>query len=596
MNSNDLKVVYLGEFRRNGFERFFDSLNVNESKHYTDVFSFLEDFYMDLLDYETIVIVGGFTNKSDLPIDEIRENVALLFDEDEIVEKTFNEDDVVCGHLITAENKKVMLLPGDLVRGKATFAKINSYIESGGAVTESANLNSADDVAKEKPALKMVSGGKGNKPEDEKENDDSEIGNIEKLKPASVISFSGKKILDDIKLKMKRTGTNSNSSDDSLSKQAERIEIPEDKSSLEFNVGSSKQAMAAKSAGKGSKAKLAKEVGKKAGKTLIEKIQIGVLSAAAVAFLVSGGYLVYHQFVEPMESQKVNSMLVDIYNEDKDKAESNSKESKDDNKNKKEDKKDTSSSSKEFASGEVVYNGNKENKVDDSIPASFQSLYELNDDVVGWLYVPNTPIDYPVVLTDNNDFYIDHDYMKNYNRYGALFADCDNVITPQKTSDNISIYGHNMLDGSMFGELEKFRDLSFLKSNPYFTFNNLHEDGVYVIYSVFVTNPSPEQDNGNMFEWRISDFSSKDSFDSYITKCKKRSLFNIQIDVKPDDKLISLSTCAYDFDDARLVVAARKVRDGEAIDFSNVKVNESILYPQVWYDVHGGTKPVIQKK
>lgn len=314
-----------------------------------------------------------------------------------------------------------------------------------------------------------------------------------------------------------------------------------------------------------------------------ERIQMAALVLASAAFLISGGFLIYHEFIEPSNSRGLKDDLSSMYNDTAGNSTGDDTSLQGDENSLQVNASDT----KEVSAGSP-----NTGRLDLSlIPTSFHSLYQTNQDVVGWITVQGTQIDYPVVKTDNNEFYLEHDYMKNYTRYGTVFADCENVITPSKMSQNISIYGHDMNDGSMFGELDFYRELSFLKKHPYFTFNTLYGDANYVIYGVFITNTQPQQDSGKVFEWRMPEFSSDAEFEAYVNECKKRSLFETPIEVSPGDTLVSLSTCTWDFDDARLVVVARKVNDNESFDFSQAKENKQVLYPQAWYDVNGGKKP-----
>jgi len=112
-----------------------------------------------------------------------------------------------------------------------------------------------------------------------------------------------------------------------------------------------------------------------------------------------------------------------------------------------------------------------------------------------------------------------------------------------------------------------------------------------VIFAVLVTNSNPADDNGSMFEWRVPQFKSVSQFDEYIAECKKRSMFNIPVDVRMSDKIVTLATCNYEFDDARLIVVARSVREDETPDVRPSKPNRAPLYPQAWYDRNGGQRP-----
>ncbi len=243
----------------------------------------------------------------------------------------------------------------------------------------------------------------------------------------------------------------------------------------------------------------------------------------------------------------------------------------------------------------------KESEINaDGIYKNFEPLLAINPDTKAWLTVPNTKIDYPVVyryqeeIKKNTDYYyLSTDFNGDRSKYGALFFGLDNKIEPDYTSQNLTIHGHHMKDGQMFGELKKYRTLDFYKENPTFTMDTLYEKGTYEIFSVFLTNSIPEDDNGNVFNYMQSDFATQEEFIAFTEELKKRSFYDIPVDIQQGDEIVTLSTCEYDFDQSRLVVVGRKVRPGEKVDVNTdeVKKNPDPLYPQVWYDKNGGSKP-----
>lgn len=224
----------------------------------------------------------------------------------------------------------------------------------------------------------------------------------------------------------------------------------------------------------------------------------------------------------------------------------------------------------------------------------FEDLKKANSDIKGWLKIDGTKIDYPVYQTTDNDFYINHDKDKNRSKYGAIFIDSNSQIGTEKNGRNTVIYGHSMRDGAMFGELKNYRNFDFYSQHSTFEFTSLYTKGEYKVFAVFVTNTLAEHDNGEVFNYRKSAFSNEEMFNDWINEIKIRSLVNTNIDVNFEDQLITLSTCAYDFDDARLVVMARKVR-GEEDKAANISasVNPSPLYPEIWYTEKGQAKPQI---
>lgn len=237
-------------------------------------------------------------------------------------------------------------------------------------------------------------------------------------------------------------------------------------------------------------------------------------------------------------------------------------------------------------------------KNEDGIFIGFESLIEQNSDVKAWIKIDGTNINNPVYQTKNNSYYVDHDMNKQSSRYGALFIDKSAKIGRESNSQNVVIYGHHMKDGTMFGPLKNYTDISFYKKNPIIDFTTLYRDGDYKVFAVFITNTEEASDNGNVFKYWDTSFATDESFLEFIDEAKKRSIIDTGVDVLGDDEIITLSTCTYEFDDARLVVMARRVRDGETdiYDTSAAKVNSNPLYPQAWYDKKGGSKPTFSSK
>lgn len=221
--------------------------------------------------------------------------------------------------------------------------------------------------------------------------------------------------------------------------------------------------------------------------------------------------------------------------------------------------------------------------VDIPVTERFSELTEENPDFKAWLTVGGTSVDNPVYQTDNNEYYLKHNQKKQSARCGALFFDSlDSVGSSEDKT--LVIFGHNMKDGSMFGTLKKLRNLKFYKENPTITLSTVKEDSTYVIYSVFLLNAVSAHDNDRIYDINKSTFSSQNEFDLWRDEAFERSIINTDVDVQYGDEILTLVTCAYDFDEARLAVMARKLRDGETIDTANATVNGHPRYPKRWYD------------
>lgn len=209
-----------------------------------------------------------------------------------------------------------------------------------------------------------------------------------------------------------------------------------------------------------------------------------------------------------------------------------------------------------------------------------------NGDFKGWITVPNTRIDNPIYQAEDNSYYLTHNQKKEKSAYGALFFDCGNTITENDTDCNLVIYGHHMQNGTMFADLTKYRSLSFYKENPTIEFSTLYKTSVYKVYAVFVLNASKEDDGGYIYNISRRNFTDDDDFNAWADEAYERSLINTEVDVVRGDNIITLVTCVYDFDDARLVVMAREAREGEdeTQNTALATANPNPRYPERWYE------------
>ncbi len=221
-------------------------------------------------------------------------------------------------------------------------------------------------------------------------------------------------------------------------------------------------------------------------------------------------------------------------------------------------------------------------------------MLKENSDFKGWIKINNTKIDNPIYQTSNNKYYLDHNQKKQYSVYGALYFDYKNKITQDETDCNLVVYGHEMRNGSMFGELKKLKDLNFYKQNPTIEFSTLYRDSYYKIYAIFVLNADKKDDNGYVYNIFRKKFRDSSDFNAWTEEAYKRSLIETNVDVELGDNILTLVTCSSDFENSRLVVMAREVREGEnhKVDTSEAVIRKNPLYPQKWYDVRGIKKKV----
>ncbi len=221
----------------------------------------------------------------------------------------------------------------------------------------------------------------------------------------------------------------------------------------------------------------------------------------------------------------------------------------------------------------------------------FDDLYSQNPDIRGWISISNTNVDNPIYQSsdeNDRDFYLTHNMLKQKSRYGALYFDYNNHIEFENNSKNLTIYGHDMRDKSMFGHLSKYRDIAFYKKNPIIKLKTLYEQNDYVIFATFVANAKASDDNGYLYNYTLSQFESSEHFMSWIDEALERSLITTDIELDENDEILTLSTCCYDFNDARFVIMAKKLDTGDkAPDVSTAKYNKNARYPQAWYDKRG---------
>ncbi len=220
-----------------------------------------------------------------------------------------------------------------------------------------------------------------------------------------------------------------------------------------------------------------------------------------------------------------------------------------------------------------------------SINVEYAPLYAANPDFVGWLSIKNMNINYPVVQGEDNDEYLHLGFDKQYSYSGTLFADYENVFSPtEPMSANTIIYGHNMRVDSFFTEVERYyyRDLDYLRERATIDFNTLYENGTYKIFSVMLLNTT--EDYGDVFKYQTNiNFANREEFNNFVAECLDRSKFFTGVDVKYGDELLTLSTCEFQsmLSDMRVVVVARKVRDGEDAEFTPAELEAFKENPEV---------------
>lgn len=191
----------------------------------------------------------------------------------------------------------------------------------------------------------------------------------------------------------------------------------------------------------------------------------------------------------------------------------------------------------------------KENHTEIADRIDFNALLTINPDTIGWVQIEGTPLEYPVAQTDNNDFYLSHNFLKESSFEGAIFRD---YLSDPVTTKNHVLYGHYMSNESMFGSLWNYQDQAYFKLHPVIQFDQPGNPGDWEIFSVYITEAE--------YDYRQPSFSNDTDFMSYMNRLKARSLYDTGVVVSPTDEVLTLSTCIYTFDDARFAVHARKIK------------------------------------
>lgn len=179
----------------------------------------------------------------------------------------------------------------------------------------------------------------------------------------------------------------------------------------------------------------------------------------------------------------------------------------------------------------------------------FSQLKQINDETVAWIKVNNTKIEYPIVKTTDNSYYLTHNFEKKSNKAGWIFADYKNKF--DGTDKNIVVYGHNMRDDSMFGSLKSVINEEWYNNeeNKYITFITEEENTTYEVFSVYQIERE---------ENYIQTSFKQNQFDRFIRTIKERSVKDFNVEITSEDSILTLSTCANN-NKYRVVLHAKKI-------------------------------------
>ncbi|MDD6811654.1 MAG: class B sortase [Lachnospiraceae bacterium] len=204
----------------------------------------------------------------------------------------------------------------------------------------------------------------------------------------------------------------------------------------------------------------------------------------------------------------------------------------------------------------VIIHYTEEEDIELNVLKEYETLYNKNKSLIGWLKIDDTNIDYPVMQTANNEYYLDHNYNQEYDKNGSLFLDKDCDVVHRST--NLIIYGHHMKSGKMFGNLNKYSSESYYKEHSIIHFDTIYEKGTYQVMYVFRSRIYNEDEIVFKY-YQFIDAASEKEFNSNMQEMAALSLYNTGVTASYGDEFLTLSTCDNSEEDGRFVVVAKRI-------------------------------------
>ncbi len=204
----------------------------------------------------------------------------------------------------------------------------------------------------------------------------------------------------------------------------------------------------------------------------------------------------------------------------------------------------------------VTIHYTEEEEVELEVLEEYQTLYNKNRKLIGWLKIDDTNIDYPVMQTANNEYYLDHNFNQEYDKNGSLFLDKDCDVVRRNT--NLIIYGHHMRSGKMFGNLNSYSSKEYGEKHSLIQFDTIYEKGTYEVMYVFRSRIFNEDEVVFKY-YQFFDAASATEFDSYMQEMAALSLYDTGVTASYGDELLTLSTCDSSEADGRFVVVAKRI-------------------------------------
>lgn len=187
----------------------------------------------------------------------------------------------------------------------------------------------------------------------------------------------------------------------------------------------------------------------------------------------------------------------------------------------------------------------------------YKMLYNKNRSLIGWLKIDDTNIDYPVMQTANNEYYLDHNFNQEYDKNGSLFMDAACDVVHRNT--NLIIYGHHMKSGKMFGNLNNYSSKDYCEKHSTIRFDTIYEKGLYQVMYVFRSRIYNEDEVVFKY-YQFFDAASEKEFESNMQEMAALSLYDTGVRAAFGDELLTLSTCDSSEPDGRFVVVAKRIQ------------------------------------
>ena len=213
--------------------------------------------------------------------------------------------------------------------------------------------------------------------------------------------------------------------------------------------------------------------------------------------------------------------------------------------------------------GALPYPSKEKVELDESkILPELREIYELNHDLVGWISIPGTQVDYPVVQTEDSEYYLDHDFYGNENINGQIIL--DTLCDPYTPSYNLVISGHHMKNQSMFGGLTNYASRSYWNTHKFVEFDTLMSRKQYVVFAAFYSADYDEDEEGFRYN---ADLQYRRDVEMWLVEIHENQIYDTEIDADFGDEFITLTTCSHARrHDGRFVLVCRQIREGETFE------------------------------